>query len=298
MSPFIAFFIIAVYFSTLFLVAKISTKKADDSTFFIANRNAPWPLVAYGMIGVAISGITFLSVPGQVVTHQFSYFQLVIGIVVGLLIVAYVFLPVFYKIEAVSIYGYLGTRYGRLTQKTGSIYFLIAQVSTAAIKLYLMAHVLQLLIFDSLGLPFWLTVLATLLLIWLYTYRGGIKTVILTDVLQTTFLILALIMSIWTIRQSLNDPFPNMLQQMSSLGISKAFFWSWDDPKNFWKLLFTGILITVMTNGLDQSVMQKHLTCKNLSSAQKNITALAIILIIINLLFLFLGGGIKSVQCC
>lgn len=285
--------IILVYFGLLYLISRITSKKADASTFFIADRKAPWFLVAYGMIGVAISGITFISVPGQVLDMQFSYFQMVIGYVIGLLIVAFIFLPVFYKIKAVSIYAFLNQRYGTITHKTGAILFLMAQTATASFKLFLMAYVLQIALFGPLGLPFWLTVLVTLLLIWFYTYRGGIKTVIFTDTLQTTFLILALVLSLWSIATRLDLSAIELYKAMDKEGMAQAFFWSWDDPKNFFKLVFVGILLTVMTNALDQSVMQKHLTCKDLASSQKNIVTLAIILIGVNALFLFLGGALS-----
>lgn len=284
--------ILIAYFGLLYIVSWFTTRRADAATFFIANRKAPWPLVAYGMLGVGISGITFISVPGQVVDMQFSYLQMVMGYSLGLLIVAFVLLPVFYKIKAISIYSYLKNRYGFITHKTGAVFFLVAQVATASFKLFLMAHVLQLVLFQALGLPFWLTVLVTLLLIWFYTYRGGIKTVIFTDVLQTTFLLLALVLSIRSISQGLGYSISELYRNIDSRGISRIFFWSWEDPNNFFKLVLTGLLLTVMTNGLDQSIMQKHLTCKNLSSAQKNIVTLAIILLLANVLFLFLGGAL------
>jgi len=285
--------ILLVYFGLLYLISRITSKKADASTFFIANRKAPWFLVAYGMVGVGISGITFISVPGQVIDMQFSYFQMVIGYAIGLLIVAFFMLPMFYKIKAVSIYAFLKLRYGYLSHKTGAILFLIAQTAIASFKLFLMAHVLQIVLFESLGLPFWVTVLLTLLLIWLYTYRGGIKTVILTDTLQTTFLIAALILSLWSISTQLDLSAVELYNALEKEGISKIFFWSWDDPKNFFKLISVGILLTVMNNGLDQSIMQKHLTCKDLPSSQKNIVTLAIILLGVNILFLFLGGALS-----
>jgi Na+/proline symporter len=284
--------IILVYFGLLYLVSRLTSGKSDASTFFIANRKAPWFLVAYGMIGVAISGITFISVPGQVIDMQFSYFQMVIGYVIGLLIVAYILLPVFYRIRAISIYSFLDQRFGKISHKTGAVLFIMAQTATASFKLFLMAYVLQIALFNTLGIPFWITVLVTLLLIWFYTYRGGIKTVIFTDTFQTTFLILALVLSIWTIASRLNYSVIELYSVMDMQGFSKVFYWSFEDPKNFFKLLFVGILLTVMTNGLDQSVMQKHLTCKDLASSQKNIVTLAIILIVVNLLFLFLGGAL------
>ena len=285
--------VIATYFGLLFLIARISSRNADASTFFLANRSAPWPLVAYGMIGVAISGITFISVPGQVGDTQFSYFQFVVGIVIGLLVVALVLLPIFYRAKTITIYGFLRERFGSRSHKTGALSFMVAQTATAAFKLYLMAHVLQLLIFDELGLPFELTVLVTLLLIWLYTYRGGIQTVILTDTLQTTFLLLAVIVSIWSISNQLDFSVGELYQAMQERQVSQAFFWSWDNQQNFFRLMLTGVLLTVMTNGLDQSVMQKHLTCPDLRSSQKNIISLAVILIGVNILFLFLGGALQ-----
>ena len=293
MNPGYIISLFLVYFGILYLVSRITSRRADASTFFIANRKAPWFLVAYGMIGVAISGITFISVPGQVIDMQFSYFQMVIGYVIGLLIVAFVFLPVFYRIKAISIYAFLSDRYGIISRKTGAILFLMAQTATASFKLFLMAFVLQVALFHPLGIPFWITVLVTLLLIWLYTYRGGIKTVIFTDTLQTTFLILAVLLSIWAITKKLNLSFGELSGIMEMQGFLKVFFWSWDDPNNFFKLVIVGTLLTVMTNGLDQSVMQKHLACRNLASAQKNIVTLAGILILVNMLFLFLGGALS-----
>jgi len=284
--------VISIYFGLLFFISRITVKKADSNTFFIANRNAPWPLVAYGMIGVAISGITFISVPGQVAVTQFSYFQMVLGFAIGLLIVAYVLLPIFYRIKAISIYSFLKLRFGKYTHKTGAIYFLLAQVATASFKLFLMAHVLQLLLFIRLGIPFELTVFVTLLLIWLYTYRGGIQTVIITDTLQTTFLLLAIVLSIWSISKQMNLSAGALYQEMRANDMAQIFYWDWEHPQNFFKLILAGILLTVMTNGLDQSVMQKHLTCKNLKSSQKNIVSLSLILLLVNVLFLFLGGAL------
>lgn len=284
--------ILAGYFGLLYLLSRVSARRADAATFFIANRQAPWLLVSYGMIGVAISGITFISVPGQVINTQFSYMQMVFGYAIGLLIVAFVFLPVFYRVKAISIYSFLDQRFGPRSHKTAALMFLIAQSATASFKLFLMASVLQIVLFNDLGMPFWLTVLFTLLLIWLYTYRGGIKTVILTDALQTTFLLLALVLSIWAISRQIDISVGEMYQIMGRQDISQVFFWAWDDPNNFFKLVLTGILLTVMTNGLDQSVMQKHLTCKDLWSSQKNISTLAGILLFVNFLFLFLGGAL------
>jgi len=293
MNGTIALLVIGLYFVLLFIISRTTNRNADSNTFFIANRNTPWPLVAYGMIGVAISGITFISVPGQVLVNQFSYMQMVLGYSVGLLIVAFAMLPAFYRIQAISIYSYLGRRFGPYSHRTGSWFFILAQVSMAAIRLYLMAHVIQLLIMDELGFPFSLSVGLTLLLIFLYTYRGGIKTVILTDTLQTTFLMVALLATVWMVADRLDLSFKALSGELSSRGISQVFFWSLDDPKNFAKMFFAGILVTVMNNGLDQSIMQKHLTCRNLRASQKNLVVLALILILVNFLFLYLGGTLS-----
>ena len=293
MSVPLVLLILGGYFGLLFLVSWLSRGRGDAATFFLANRSAPWPVVAYGMIGVAISGITFISVPGQVASTQFSYFQLVTGYVLGLLAVAFVLLPVFYRMKQVSIYAYLGERFGPRTHKTGAVFFLLAQLATAAFKLYLMASVLQLVLFDALGFPFGLTVLITLLLIWLYTYRGGIQTIIITDTLQTTFLLLAVVLSIAAICTQLDLSPAGLYDALEEKGYSHIFEWSWSSPRNFFKLMLTGFLLTVMTNGLDQSVMQKHLTCKTLWDSQKNLISLAFILIFVNFLFLYLGGALQ-----
>ena len=202
-------------------------------------------------------------------------------------------LQLFYRIEAVSIYSYLNLRYGKVTHKTGAYFFLFAQMATAAFKLFLMAKVLQLLLFDRLGITFEITVSITLALIWLYTYRGGIKTIILTDTFQTTFLLLAVVLSIITISKNINLSIPGLFHEMKNNDIATVFYWDWDHPYNFFKMISAGVLLTIMTNGLDQSVMQKHLTCKNIKSSQKNIVTLAVILLFVNFLILFLGGSLQ-----
>ena len=281
------------YFVLLFFVSKFSTKTNSNSSFFIADRSAPWPLVAYGMIGVAISGMTFVSVPGKVLGSQFSYFQLVIGYSIGLLVIAFVILPRFYKIKAITIYSYLEHRFGKEAKLTGTLFFLFAQVAMASIRLYLMVSVMQILVFDSLNFPIWLSTLIILLLIFLYTYKGGIKTVIVTDTLQTTFLIVAVLATIWIVSSELGFSFAQISEEMANREISTIFLWSFNDPNNIWKMIGVGALLTIMSNGLDQSIMQKHLTCKSIKDAQKNIVSLAVVLLVINLLFLYLGGTLQ-----
>lgn len=292
MNPFLALSVIIGYFGLLFVVSYFTSRKADSTSFYTAGRRTPWPLVSYGMIGVAISGITFISVPGEVSNTQFSYFQLVIGIAIGLLIVALVFLPLYYRRKVISIYAYLEERFGPRTHKTGAGFFLLAHLLGASFRLYLMAFVLQLIVCDPMGIPFWATVLFTILLIWLYTYKGGIKTVIITDTLQTTFLLLAVVVSIFAVADNLDISFMALQRRVWADSSSQIFFGSWESPQNFFKLIITGILLTVMTNGLDQAIMQKHLTCPTLRDAQKNMILLSLVLILVNFLFLFLGSSL------
>lgn len=292
MNPYLTLIVIFAYFGLLSIVAYFTSRRADANSFYLADRKAPWPLVAYGMLGVAISGITFISVPGEVSNTQFSYFQLVIGYAIGLLIVAFLLIPIYYQRRVISIYGYLEERFGYYTHKTGAGFFLLAHLLGAAFRLYLMAYVLQLIVFDAIGIPFAATVLFTILLIWLYTFKGGIKTVIYTDVLQTTFLLLAVLISIGSIAGAMDWSVWELQRAVVQSDTAQFFFWSWESPKNFFKLVVTGIIITVMNNGLDQAIMQKHLSCATAQDAQKNIISLSVILIFVNLLFLFLGGAL------
>ena len=289
MTPILVLSVIASYFLLLFVISQFTSRKTTAETFFTADHKSPWYLVAYGMIGVAISGITFISVPGEVGNSQLTYFQLVIGYAIGIILIAVILLPLFYRLKLVSIYAYLEQRFGFRTYKTGAVFFLLAQTLTAAFKLYLMASVLQLFLFDQIGLPFELAVLLTLLLIWLYTVRAGIKTVIITDTLQTTFLLFAVVLSIWIIGNELGLSLPALIKSVAKSPDAKIFEWDWSHHRNFFKLVLTGIFLTVVTNGVDQSVMQKHLTCPNLKDSQKNMYVLATMLVLVNLLFLTLG---------
>lgn len=295
MSPWLVLAIISGYIGLLYAVSRFTSRGADADAFYVAGRQAPWPLVSYGMIGVAISGITFVSVPGEVANSDFSYFQLVIGYALGLVVVAVVLLPLFYRHRVISIYSYLEERFGPYTHKTGAAFFLLGHLLGASFRLYLMAYVLQLIVFDALGIPFAATVLITLLLIWLYTYRGGIQTVIYTDVLQTTFLLLAAVAGIWAVADAMELSLGELHEQVWISPYARIFHWSWNSPQNFFKLVVTGILLTVVSNGLDQAVMQKHLTCATVEDARKNIFMLSAILLLVNLLFLFLGAALLLV---
>ena len=289
MSPVIATYTLLAYFGMLFLISLWTSRNSNAETFFTANKKSPWMLVAYGMLGVAISGITFISVPGEVANSQFTYFQLVIGYSIGLVVIATVLLPLYYRLKLVSIYEYLEARFGFWTYKTGAAFFILAQTFTASFKLFLMAGVLQIALFNHIGVPFEITVLVTLLLIWLYTFRGGIKTVVITDTLQTTFLVFAVISSIWFIGRELDWNALQLFRSVTHHPDFRMFVWDWSSPRNFFKLVMTGIFLTVVTNGLDHSVMQKHLTCPNIRESQKNMFTLSALLLVVNLLFLSLG---------
>lgn len=292
MSPVLILGLISCYIGVLYVISYFTSRHADADSFYVAGRNAPWPLVSYGMIGVAISGITFISVPGEVINSGFSYFQLVIGYALGLMVVALVLLPLFYKSKVISIYSYLESRFGDYTHKTGTGFFLLAHLLGASFRLYLMAYVLQLIVFDALQIPFAVTVFITLMLIWLYTQKGGIQTVIFTDVLQTTFLLLAAVVGIWAVAETLDISVWNLQEKVWQSESAQLFHWSWSSPDNFFKLVITGMLLTIVSNGLDQAIMQKHLTCPNVGDAQKNIFTLSMILLVVNLLFLALGGSL------
>jgi len=289
MTPLTTTLVILGYFGLLFVISLFTSRHSSPGTFFTADHKSPWYLVAYGMLGVGISGITFISVPGEVGNSQFTYFQLVIGYSIGLILIALVLLPLYYRLKLVSIYSYLEQRFGFWTYKTGALFFQLAQTFTAAFKLYLMAGVLQISLFDPLGVPFEVTVLVTLLLIWLYTVRSGIKTVVITDTLQTTFLLGAVILSIRLIAVQLDLDFPELVKTVTKHENANMFVWEWSHPRQFIKLVLTGLFLTVVTNGIDQSVMQKHLTCPNLRESQKNMFVLSVMLLFVNLLFLSLG---------
>jgi Na+/proline symporter len=288
-SPVLAIGVILLYLLFLFVISLFTSKNSSSDTFFTANRRSPWYLVAYGMIGVSLSGITFISVPGEVGRSQFSYLQLVIGYVIGIWITAAVLLPLYYRYRFVSIYEFMRERFGFWSYKTSAAFFIIAQTTMAAFRLYLMAAVLQLAFFDAYSIPFEITVLVTVLLIWLYTYRSGIKTVVITDTLQTTFLLASVVLSIIIIGRELGLSLPGIATAIRNNPDSRIFFWQWNHERNFFKLVFTGVFLTIVTNGLDHSVMQKHLTCPSLRESQKNMFWYSTLLFLANVLILCLG---------
>ncbi len=293
MSPVVLLSFIIGYFIVLIVVSYFTSRKSsDNSTFFIANRNSKWYLVAFGMIGTALSGVTFISVPGAVAKTNFGYFQFVLGNAVGFVLVALVLLPLYYRLNLISIYTYLEKRLGFWSYKSGAMIFLISRIIGSSFRLYLVAIVLQKFIFDAWNVPFWATIVICLILIWSYTYKGGLKTIIITDTLQTVFLLLSVILSIIFISQSLNFNFVQAFEAVKESSYSKIFFW--DDfmgsKTHFLKQFIGGIFVTVAVVGLDQDLMQKNLSCKNIGESQKNMLTFTGIFVIINLFFLSVGA--------
>ena len=290
MSPQLILITFLIYTGLIFLVSWITSRKADNQSFFIGNKQSPWFVVAYGMIGASLSGVTFISVPGWVSTTHFTYFAMVLGYVVGYAVITTVLLPVYYKLNLTSIYTYLNKRFGRNAYKTGSVFFLISRIIGASFRMFLVIEVLQIFVFDHFKIPFWITVVLFLFLIQLYTAKGGIKTIIWTDTLQTTFMILSVVIAIGVIIHSMNSSFDSIWNSVWHSNISEIFVSNLKSPQNFWKLFFSGMFITIAMTGLDQDMMQKNLSCRNLKDAQKNMTTLSLVLIPVNLIFLFLGA--------
>lgn len=283
--------LIAAYFLVLILISYFTGKEDSNDAFFKANKSAPWYLVAFGMIGASLSGVTFISVPGAVEAKQFGYLQVVFGYFFGYLVIAYVLLPIYYKLNLTSIYTYLKDRFGTVSYKTGSIAFLISRVVGAAFRLFLVAKVLQLLIFDQYHIPFTITVIITIALIWLYTFKGGIKTIIFTDTLQTLFMLISVVVTISFLASALDlNSISEVYTNVKENAMSKVFFFdNINDPQYFIKSFLAGMFITITMTGLDQDMMQKNLTCKNLKEAQKNMISFSIVLVFVNVLFLVLG---------
>lgn len=282
--------VIGVYFAMLFLISILTSRNISKDTFFTGDRQSPWFLVAFGMIGASLSGVTFISVPGEVGNTSFHYFQIVIGYTLGYFVIAKVLLPLYYRLNLVSIYSYLEDRFGFWSYKTGAFFFILSRTLGSSIRVFLVAGVLQLILFDNFGIPFWVSVLITVSLIWLYTHRGGIKTVVWTDTLQTLFMLLAVVVSIYLIGKEIGiASFGGFLETVVSDPRSEIFNWDWRSSTNFFKQFASGAFITIVMTGLDQDMMQKNLTCRNIGDAQKNMFWFTVILVIVNLLFLSLG---------
>jgi len=289
MNPVLVAILLGGYFLMLIIIAHITGKSATTDSFFTANRKSPWFVVAFGMIGTTISGVTFISVPGEVGNSASTYFQFIMGNLVGFWIVALVLLPVYYKLNLISIYTYLEQRFGFYSYKSGSFFFLLSRTIGAAFRMYLVAEVLQLALFDALGIPFALTVLISIFLIWVYTYRGGVKTIIWTDSLQTIFLLSAVILTIYYIFSSFGGSVGETLQKINDHPYSRIFEWDVKSGKYFFKQFIAGIFVTIVMVGLDQDMMQKNLTCKSLKESQKNMLTFSAIFVFVVAMFLMLG---------
>lgn len=290
MRPEVTLTILMAYFAMLILVSWYTSKDADDSSFYTGNKKSPWFLVAFGMIGASLSGVTFLSVPGAVATSHFGYFQVVLGYMVGYLIIAQVLLPLYYKLSLTSIYTYLEGRYGTWAYKTGAAYFLVSRVIGASFRLFLIAGVLHLAIFDPFGLPYWVTVAVTIALIFAYTAKSGIKTVVYTDALQTFFLIASVVLTIIFIVNKMEWTWSETITNLVNDPNTKIFHFEGNGSNVFWKQFLGGAFIALAMTGLDQDMMQKNLSISNVKSAQKNIYVQMVMFLIVNLIFLSLGA--------
>jgi len=292
MSPILIISCIGLYFGGLLLIAYLTSKNSTADSYFSGNHASPWYAVAFGMIGDSLSGVTYISVPGKVGGANFSYLQLVLGYFVGYFIISKVLLPIYYKMNLISIYTYLETRFGKHTQKTGAFFFILSRILGASGRLYLAAGVIQFFVFDqikSVHIPFWLSVSVILVLMLLYTYKGGIKTLVWTDTFQSLFLVLGVVVSIAIIIDKMDIGFGQAVSNIASSEYSKTFFWDWHKSNFFLKEFIGGVFIAVAMTGLDQNMMQKNLSCKSLGEAQKNIFWFSIVMVIVNVFFLSLG---------
>lgn len=278
------------YFLLLLVVAWFTSRNANNESFFIGNRNSNWLLVAFGMIGTSLSGVTFVSVPGTVGAVGFGYYQVVIGYFIGYFAIAFILLPLYYKMNLTSIYRFLEHRFGPVAYKTGAIFFILSRTLGATARMYLVINVLQLFILDKMGIPFILTALVILILILLYTFEGGVKTIVYTDTLQTSFMLGGLIVCILALLNKMDFTTGTAIQNMTTNGLTKIFNTDINAPGFFLKQILGGAFITIAMTGLDQEMMQKNISVKTLGGAQKNVLTLATVLLVVNLLFLFLGG--------
>ena len=282
--------IILAYFAILFGISRLTSKKADNSTFYRANRRAPWYMVAFGMIGASISGVTFVSVPGMVLTSQMTYLQMCLGFIVGYLAIAFVLLPLYYRLNVTTIYTYLGQRLGLRSYLTGASFFLLSKMTGAAVRFYVVCIILQQFVFSPAGIPFAVNVVVMVLLIWLYTRRGGIGTLVFTDSFQTLCLFTALILIILSVIDQMHLSVSEAITTIANSEMSRIFvFDDWVSPHNFWKQFLSGVFVAIVMTGLDQDMMQKNLTCKTLRDAQKDMCTYGMAFVPANLLFLALG---------
>ena len=290
MSPLLLFCVVLSYFAFLLVVAWFTSRNANNESFFIGNRNSNWMLVAFGMVGTSLSGVTFISVPGAVGANAFTYFQIVLGQLLGYWVIAFVLLPVYYKLNLTSIYHYLDTRMGTHAYKTGAGFFVLSRTLGATARLYLVVKILQDAILDGLHVPFWLTAVVILVMILLYTYKGGVKTIVWTDTLQTACMLAGLVICVNVVLDGLHLSMAQSLVQLDARGLSNVFATDIDSSKFFVKQILAGVFIAIAMTGLDQEMMQKNISVKTLRDSQKNIVTLSIVMLGVVLLFLYLGG--------
>jgi len=291
MKPLFILSLIAIYFCVLLLIAYFTGKNDSNETFFKANKKSTWYVVAFGMIGASLSGVTFISVPGWVQSSQFSYMQIVIGYLFGYLVISYLLIPIYYKLKITSIYEFLKHRFGSTSHKTGAFFFIISRILIAAFRLFLIVSVLQYYVFDAWNIPFEFTVVISILLIWVYTFKGGIKTIVWTDTFQTAFMLIAVFAAIYIILDKLNWSVLDMFTSEEFNKYSRILFYDdFNDKKHVIKSFLGGMFIAIAMTGLDQDMMQKNLTCKNTKESQWNVISLGFILIIVNFIFLTLGA--------
>ncbi|MBP9214111.1 MAG: sodium:solute symporter, partial [Chitinophagaceae bacterium] len=290
MSPVLLFSFVIGYFLILLTVAWFTSKNSNNDSFFIGNKSSNWMLVAFGMIGTSLSGVTFVSVPGTVGSAGFQYFQVVIGYFLGYLVIAYVLLPLYYKMNLTSIYNYLEHRFGTNSYKTGATYFILSRTLGATARMYLVINILQIFILDSMGIPFWATSLVILVLILLYTFEGGVKTIIYTDTLQTTCMLVGLVVCIIAVMSKMDLSLTQSIDQLSAKGMTKLFNTDYHSSAFFVKQILGGAFITIAMTGLDQEMMQKNISVRTLKDSQKNVMTLSFVLLFVNFLFLLMGG--------
>ncbi|PHV06873.1 sodium:solute symporter [Janthinobacterium sp. BJB412] len=290
MSPVSLFLVVLAYFGLLLVVARRTSRNATNESFFNGNKSSNWLLVAFGMVGTTLSGVTFISVPGAVGRDGFGYLQITLGYVLGYLCITFVLLPLYYRLRLSSIYHYLDVRLGRRAGQSGAACFILSRTLGASARLYLVINILQAVILDRLGLPFWLTSAVVLLMILLYTYEGGVKTIVWTDTLQTAGMLLGLLICVAYLLHAMELDLPSSLARMQDAGLARVFTWDVDSPAFFWKQVLAGMFITIAMTGMDQEMMQKNISVRTLADSQKNVLLLTAILVGVLALFLFLGG--------
>lgn len=290
MQPIYILLCFIAYTIMLFAVTWITSRKTNNDSYYVGNKSSPWYVVAYGMIGASLSGVTFMSVPGDVGATQFNYMMIVLGFLAGYTVIALILLPLYYKLNLTSIYAYLNQRFGFWSYKTGAFFFILSRVVGASFRMFLVVNVLQVFVFDQWGVPFWLVVAVFIILIILYTFEGGVKTIIWTDTLQTTFMLLGLVLSIIFISNELHLGLGDIINKVSDAGYTRMINLNWHEKTFFLKQFFSGMFIAIVMTGLDQEMMQKNISCKTLRAAQKNMFTFSGTLIIVNFLFLFLGA--------